>query len=274
MNTIVEALSIPVIRNAAIAMVFAGFSLSLVGTIIIPLHLVALRFTLMHVGLFGAAVALAFTINPTIFAFIAVLSISLLMGVLTKSEKEKASSIGAIFMTTSLAGAFIVLAISDVPAMEIFDIFAGNILLMSTLDVTMTIFLGFIIILFFITCYREIQLILLNPELAQVLGVPVQTMMNIIFIMLGIAVATALRLVGALLVDALIFLPAVAALRIARNFLSTLILTSLFGGLTALGGFLIALFLDLPLGASTAMMSTLIIIVTFIGAKLITRNYT
>ncbi len=272
MNTLIEALNIPVIRNAAIAMVFAGFSLSLVGTIIIPLHLVAIRFTLMHVGLFGAAIALAFSVEPTILAYIAVLSVSLLMGILTKNKKEMASSIGAIFMTTSLAGAFVILAISEVPAMEIFDIFAGNILLMSTLDVNLTVLLGIIIILFFICCYREIQLILLNPELAQVLGVPIKPMMNIIFIVLGLAVATALRLVGALLVDALIFLPAVAALKIAKNFFSTLLLTSLFGGITALGGFLMALYLNLPLGAATALMSTIIIIFTFIGAKISSNN--
>jgi len=272
MNILIEALSIQVIANAAIAMVCAGFSLSLVGTIIIPLHLVAIRFTLMHVGLFGAALALAFSMNPTISAYIAVLSVSLLMGILTKSKKEHASSIGAIFMTASLAGAFVILAVTNVPAMEIFDIFAGNILLMSSLDVTITVILGAIIVLFFIICYREIQLILLNPELAQVLGVPIKTMMNIIFIVLGLAVATALRIVGALLVDALIFLPAVAALRISRSFLSTLILTSLFGGLTAIGGFLMALYLNLPLGAATALMSTMIIILSYSGNALLTRT--
>ncbi|MDC7245563.1 MAG: metal ABC transporter permease [Sphaerochaetaceae bacterium] len=272
MNTLMEALSIPVIANAAVGMICAGLSLSLVGTIIIPLHLVAIRFTLMHVGLFGAALALAFGINPTALAYIAVLSVSLLMGILTKNRKEQASSIGAIFMTSSLAGAFVVLAVTNVPAMEIFDIFAGNILLMSPLDVTMTVVLGLLIILFFITCYREIQLILLNPELAQVLGVPIKPMMNIIFIVLGLAVATALRLVGALLVDALIFLPAVAALRISRNFLSTLILTSVFGALTAIGGFLMALYINLPLGAATALMSTVIIILSYCGNALLSRR--
>ncbi len=75
MNAIIEALSIPIILNAFIAMLFAGSTLSLVGVIIIPLHLMTMRFTLMHVGLFGAAIALAFNLSPTLFAYVFVVSI-------------------------------------------------------------------------------------------------------------------------------------------------------------------------------------------------------
>ena len=268
MNAIIEALSIPIILNAFIAMLFAGSTLSLVGVIIIPLHLMTMRFTLMHVGLFGAAIALAFNLSPTLFAYVFVVSISFIMGLITRDKKEKASSVGAFFMTGSLAGAFVILAATNVPAMEVFDIFAGNILLMNRIDLILTIALGIIVILFFTVLYREIQLILLNPELAQVLGVPVKMIMNLIFIILGFSVATALKLVGALLVDALLFLPAVAALRISKNFFTTLILTSLFGFLTALSGFLVALFFNLPIGASSALSATLILIVVFLYAHI------
>ncbi|NCB02513.1 MAG: metal ABC transporter permease [Spirochaetia bacterium] len=271
MNTIIEALSIPIILHAFIGMLFAGSTLSLVGVIIIPLHLMTMRFTLMHVGLFGAAIAIAFNLSPTLFAYFFVVTISLIMGLLTRDKKEKASSIGAFFMTGSLAGAFVILAATNVPAMEVFDIFAGNILLMNNIDLFLTIFLGIVVILFFTITYREIQLILLNPELAQVLGVPVKMMMNLIFIILGFSVATALKLVGALLVDALLFLPAVAALRISKNFFSTLLLTSLFGFLTAFLGFLVALFFSLPIGASSALVSTLILALVYLFAY-ITKN--
>ena len=268
MSTIIEALNIPVILHAFIAMLFAGSTLSLVGVIIIPLHLMTMRFTLMHVGLFGAAIALAFNLSPTLFAYVFVVSISFLMGLITRDKKEKASSVGAFFMTGSLAGAFVILAATNVPAMEVFDIFAGNILLMNRIDLILTIALGVIVILFFTVLYREVQLILLHPELAQVLGVPVKIIMNLIFIILGFSVATALKLVGALLVDALLFLPAVAALRISKNFFTTLILTSLFGFLTALSGFLVALFFNLPIGASSALSATLILIVVFLYAHI------
>ncbi len=266
MNTIIEALQIPIILHAFIAMLVAGSTLSLVGVIIIPLHLMTMRFTLMHVGLFGAAIALALNLSPTLFAYLFVVTISFVMGLITRDKKEKASSVGAIFMTGSLAGAFVLLAATNVPAMEVFDIFAGNILMMNRVDLFLTIILGAIVILFFSIMRREIQLILLNPELAHVLGVPVKMVMNIIFIILGFSVATALKLVGALLVDALLFLPAVASLRISRNFHQAITFTSLFGFLTALSGFLIALFFSLPIGASSALSATVIVMGVYITA--------
>ncbi len=262
---LLEALAIPLILYAFIAMLSAGATLSLVGVIIIPLHLVTLRFTLMHVGLFGAAFGIALGLHPTITAYVLVLNVSILMGIITREKKESASSVAALFMTLALGGAFLLLALVDVPAMEVFDIFAGNILLLRQVDLWGTLLLGLFILLFFTVNYRELQLILLHTDLAHVLGVPVQAIMSMIFIILGLAVATALRLVGALLVDALLFLPALAALRVAKNFLSTLILTSVFGFLTALSGFLLALYINLPIGASTAVSSSLIVLVTYSG---------
>ncbi|MFP4612468.1 MAG: hypothetical protein ACLFM5_03690, partial [Spirochaetaceae bacterium] len=69
MSELRSILSIPVIRNALIGMVFAGATLSLLGALVVSLHLQVMRFMLMHVGLLGAA--------------------------------------GGLFMTGSLAGAFI-----------------------------------------------------------------------------------------------------------------------------------------------------------------------
>jgi len=84
------------------------------------------------------------------------------------------------------------------------------------------------------------------------------------FLLLGIGVATALRLVGALLVDAIILLPGIAALRFARSFGMALFLSALFGILACAGGFFLSLFLNLPIGASAAMVSTLILAISML----------
>ena len=143
--------------------------------------------------------------------------------------------------------------------MNVFDIFAGNILLMTKGDLIFIIVLGIGILGVFWVAYREIQLVLLDKDLARSLGLPVDAIVTGMFLLLGIGVATALRLVGALLVDAIILLPGIAALRFARNFGMALFLSALFGILACTGGFFLSLFLNLPLGASAAMVSTLIL---------------
>ncbi len=254
-----EAFSIAVIRHAFIGMVVAGATLSLLGVIIVSLHLTAIRFTLMHVGLLGAAAGMALGFSSSGGAFILVIIASVVMGSLVKEKAMSASSVSGLFMTGSLAGAFLLLAVTGVPAMQVFDIFAGNILMMTKVDLIFTITVGSIIILVFFIAYREIQLVLLNRELAQILGLPVELIITGMFVLLGIGIATALRLVGALLVDAIILLPGIAALKFAKNFGMALVLSSLFGILATTGGFFIALFFNLPIGASAAMVSTLLL---------------
>jgi len=268
-DTLYEAFSIPLIRHAFIAMVIAGSTLSLLGVIIVSLHLTAIRFTLMHVGLLGAASGLALGFSSSLGAFTLVILTSLVMGLLVNRRAVSASSVSGIFMTGSLAGAFLLLAATGVPAMQVFDIFAGNILMMTRTDVLATGAIGLLIVAVFATAYREIQLVLLDRELAVVLGVPVQSIIAGLFILLGLGVATVLRLVGALLVDAIILLPAMGALRLARGFGSALLLSSLFGFAVATFGFLGALLLDLPVGASAAMVSTILL-----GIVLLTTRHT
>lgn len=264
-----EAFSIAVIRHAFIGMVIAGATLSLLGVIIVSLHLTAIRFTLMHVGLLGAASGLALGFSSAAGAFTLVIVASIVMGSLVKDKAISASSVSGLFMTGSLAGAFLLLAVTGVPAMQVFDIFAGNILMMTKMDLIFTIVVGILIVLVFSVAYREIQLVLLNRELAQILGLPVEAIITGMFILLGIGIATALRLVGALLVDAIILLPGIAALKFARNFGMALLLSSLFGIIATTGGFFIALFFNLPIGASAAMISTLLL-----GFSLLIAHFT
>ncbi|MFP4067344.1 MAG: metal ABC transporter permease [Spirochaetaceae bacterium] len=153
MSELRSILSIPVIRNALIGMVFAGATLSLLGALVVSLHLQVMRFMLMHVGLLGAA--------------------------------------GGLFMTGSLAAAFILLARAGVPAMDVFAVFAGNILMPGTGDLAAVIVLGAVILAALILFYREIQLVLYDAERAQALGVRVRAVILGLFLLLGAGIAAA-----------------------------------------------------------------------------------
>ena len=262
--SVTQALQIPMIRQAFVGLLLAGGLLSLWGVMVISLNLSGLRFTLMHVGLLGAAVGMALGWNSTWGAFALILVVSGMMGVMGDRVRMSTNSLSGLFMTGSLALAFILLAKSGIPAMEVFGIFAGSILLLSRLDLYLVLILGIVTVVFYIILYREIQLVLLDKDLAAILGVPVAKIRFAMFVLLGAAVALALRLVGALLVDAVILLPAMAALPLARGLKSALALTSLFGIASAAGGFFLALALDLPVGASVAVMGTILLLLSHI----------
>ncbi len=262
MSELMSLLSIPVIRNALIGMVFAGATLSLLGVVVVSLHLQVMRFMLMHVGLLGAAAAIAIGASASAGAFALVPVASILLGLFGKGRTTSASAAGGLFMTGSLAGAFILLSRAGVPAMDVFAVFAGNILMLRSADLVAVIVLGAIIVAAFFLFYREIQLVLYDSERAQALGVPVRAVILGLFLLLGAGIAAALRLVGALLVDAIILLPAVGALRFARGLGSALLLSSAFGVAGTFGGFLLAVYFDLPIGASAAAVASALLGVT------------
>lgn len=258
-----DYMQIYVIRQAFVGLLLAGALLSLWGVMVISLNLAGLRFTLMHVGLLGAAAAMAAGIHPTFGAFALILIVSAVIGLLGDRVSLSANALSGFFMTGSLAAAFIILAKSGVPAMEVFGIFAGSILLLSRIDLLLVAGLGVGTVIFYFLYFREVQLVLFDKELAAVLGVPVDRIRIIMFVLLGAAVALSLRIVGALLVDAILLLPALAALPLANGLKMALVLTALFGLLGAGGGFFLALLLDLPLGASTAVMGCCLLVISY-----------
>ena len=272
MAELLKALALPLMRHALLGMLVAGASFSLLGVVVVSLNLTAIRFTLMHIGLLGAAAGLAMGFSSSAGAFVAVLLASLLMGLSGRKLAISSGSVLALFMTAALAGAFILLAVAGVPAMEVFGVFAGNILMLTRLDLWLVIGLGGLIVAVFVLAYHEIQLVLLDGELARAQGVPVELVSCALYLLLGAGVAGALRLVGALLVGAVILLPAVAALRFARGFGSALALTALFGVLTCLLGFVAAVMLDWPIGASAAAAACIILGLSVLVSKLSRRS--
>lgn len=261
---ILSAFGVPLIRNAFLALVFAGGTLSLLGIVIVNMNLTGLRFTFMHVGMLGAAIGLSLQFPVTTSAFALIMVVAGLMGIISETTSLSVNSLSGYFMTGSLACAFIILSVSGVPAMEVFGIFAGNILILRTVDLWVVVIMGVGVVAFLGVWYYEVQMLLLDSQAAEVLGVPVRPLRLTMHLLLGAAVAVALRLVGALLVDAILLLPAMAALPLARSLKQALFLTALFGIVASAGGFLSALALDLPVGATVALWGTALLLVSML----------
>lgn len=99
---------------------------------------------------------------------------------------------------------------------------------------------------------REIGLLLYDRELAQCSGVPVRALTAALLVLVAIAVAGAIKLTGALLVDALTLLPALAARRLGSSLKSITLWAIGIGVVVNLTGFVLALWLDWPPGRSSS----------------------
>jgi zinc transport system permease protein len=73
-----------------------------------------------------------------------------------------------------------------------------------------------------------------------------------------------MKIVGALMIDAVILLPAMAALRVGKNFLQLLLWSSIFGLLTTCGGLLLSMVFDFPTGATITLTGVVILAATIV----------
>lgn len=254
-----DVFSLPFMKRAVIGLVLAGGTFPILGVLIVNLNLQVIRFALMHVGLLGGAVALVLGVNPLLGGVGGIAVASFLLGPIGDRTKLNISAAAGLIMTGSLALAFILFYKTGVPAMEAFDLFAGSILMLQSQDLLLTALLAGAIVVTAVRWYRDIQVILFDQRLAVTLGVPETQIRYVLLTMVGLAIAAAIRLVGALLVDALFLLPAMAALRLGRNLGQAFAWASGLGLVTAALGIVLSVAVDLPIGASVASAGVLVV---------------
>ncbi|WP_270167193.1 metal ABC transporter permease [Paenibacillus sp. SYP-B4298] len=262
--TIWEYLQLPVFQRALLAAVLAGAAISLLGIVIVMLNLTTIRFALMHMALLGGAVGLLLGTAPLMGAMGGIIAGSLLLGPLSRKLKLDTGLIGAFFMTGAIALAFLIFHASGTPAMDVFGLFAGSILTLTTLDMIVLGILSAAVVLVYVFFYRELQLLFYDEAQAEWLGVPVETIKSALLFLTGLSIGVIMKLVGALMIDAIILLPAMAALRVGRSFRQLMAWTACFGLLTTCGGLLLSMQFDFPTGASITITGVAVLVLTYI----------
>ncbi len=268
---LLNAFNLPFVQNAFVAVLFAGAAFPLVGVFIISLDLVPLRFAMMHVALLGGAVGLFLKIDPMLFGLLFCALAASVMGPLSERMKIGLGTVAGLFMTLTLALAFVLFYKGQINVLQVFSILWGNILSLTRWDIIIVAITSLFTITVVIVFFKEIQAILYDREVALSVGIPEKQIYYLIVFMLGLTIAVSMRLIGALLVDALVLLPAIAAHLIARGLKQMLILSSLFGLIAGFGGLNFSLAVDIPASSAIIIMAAVIIIVCVLLRRRLAR---
>lgn len=255
---------LPVFQKALYACILSGTFISLLGIVIVMLNLTTIRFALMHMALLGGAIGLMFGTTPITGAMGGIVLGSLLLGPFSRKLKMDTGLIGAFFMTGAIAIAFLIFYSAGIPAMDVFGLFSGSVLTMTKWDLILLTVLSLMVVGCYFFFYRELQPLFYDEVQAEWLGMPTELIKNILLFMTGLAIGIVMKIVGALMIDAIILLPALSALRISRDFKQLLLLTSIFGMLTTCGGLFLSIMLDFPIGATIAIVGVSLLLITLL----------
>jgi len=265
-----EALQYAPIARALVVLLVAGAVFPLTGVFVLRLNLVTLRFTLMHGTMLAAAVALALGMDQIILA--AGLNIALVALISLFGRKGEQSGFGTgtlttFLMVTTIGAAFVVIYRFNVPAKDTLSILWGSLFALTPRDAYVTAGFAAATLIFFLASYRKLKALLFSHDVAFSVGIDATALHRALLALVGLTVALAVRLVGALLLDALLLLPAIVAGFHARSTRQLFLISALVGVLSALVGFFLSLGLDIPASSAVTMTAALLLGIGFLTKR-------
>lgn len=214
----------------------------------------------------GAALALLLGYDVVSGSMVGAIISALLIGLLGVKRTESNSVIG-VLMPFGLGLGILFLSLYPGRSANKFSLLTGQIVAVDGDQLGAMIGGAVVIITVLIMVWRPLSFASLDPEVAQAKGVPMRTLSLVFMVVLGIAVALSVQVVGSLLVLALLITPAAAALQVTAAPLRALILSVLFAEASIVGGILLALAGSLPISPYVTSISFFIYIVCrIIGA--------
>ena len=173
----------------------------------------------------------------------------------------------SIFLSSALAVSVIIVSLSNSFNSSLFDYLFGSIVAVTSEDIFMIILFFILTIIFIIVYYQKLLLICFNEELAISSGVNVK-LINLIFTaLIGTLVAISIKIIGALLIGAIMIIPVVSAICLKKGFKTTWILSTIFSVLGVITGLVLSFYVSIPSGATIVIILLLIFIFTLIISK-------
>ncbi|HZK05279.1 MAG TPA: metal ABC transporter permease [Actinomycetaceae bacterium] len=261
MNELVELLQLAAVQRSFIALILASLGLPLAGIVLVGLDLVPMRFAIMHVALLGAAIGLLIGVDPI---GVGIVLSAVAGGLLAPMSRSRSGFTGAIalLLTVAIALALLVLAIAGVNAAGAFELLWGSILATRPADLWVIGGISLLLLAFFVVKRRQLALVLHDRELALTSGVHADALVIFLLVTVAVAIAASIRLTGALLVDAVTLLPALAARNLADSLKGMIVWSIVLGLLGNMVGLIVALVLDLPPGPILILTAAAIVVAT------------
>jgi zinc transport system permease protein len=239
----------------------------LIGSFLVLKRYSLLADTLAHVALTGVAIGFLTNASPIIMAVAITVVAALLIERLRGTKKIYGESVLAIFLSGSLAIAVLLISIGRGFNIDLFNFLFGTIVAIRPLDAYLTTLLAAFVTIGIMVLYRPLLYLAVDEEGARISGIKHRRINSLMMVAAAITVAVAMRVVGALLVGALMVIPAVSAFQISRSFRNSMFLAVFFSVFSVLAGLFAAYYLDLAAGGSIVTVSLLIFLFVTIFKK-------
>lgn len=264
-----EMLAYPFMQKALITGLFLGVVLSLIGVFVILRRMAFFSDGIAHASLSGAALGYLLNTNPLAVSILFSAIFAVVIAQLEKRAKLSSDAIIGLIFTSGMAIGILLLSLGGGYRPELTTFLFGDILAIKWSEVGLMVGLGIMNIIFILLNYKRLALMILNEDLAYVNGIKIDLLRNLLYVSIAVTVVMGMKVLGIILVSALLIIPIISAKLISRSFRALMATSVAIGVLSVLCGIYVSVRFDLPTGATIVLtgMGIFAILVVYTKSK-------
>ncbi len=253
----IEALSYGFVQHALLAGVLVSLIAGIIGSLIVVNRMVFLAGGIAHTSYGGIGLAVFLGLPVFLGASVFAVAAALLVAFLTLKDKERIDTFIGLIWAVGMAVGVIFVDLTPGYNVDLMGYLFGSILAVSTNDLYFMVALLAIITTMVILKYREILAVSYDSEYAALRGINVPAIYTLVLVLSALAVVVAIKVVGLILVIALLTIPVYIGERLSSSLAGMMIISGILATLFTLGGLILSYTYNLPSGASIILVSAL-----------------
>ena len=250
-------------QRGMLAATLAGALCGVLGVFVVLRGMSYIGHGLSHAVFGGAAASAVISVNFFVGAGIWGIVSGVLIGRISRRKILGADAAIGIVTTASFAGGIALLNRYGQARKSIEAVLFGSVLGVSWVDIIAIAIVGFVVLVVVLMAYRALLYATFDPQVATVSGVRVALIEVLLMVMLSVTILVTMRVIGTLLISALLVIPAATARMITNSFSRMLLLSPLFGAASCLVGMNLSYHLDTSAGATVILVSAAAFTVTY-----------
>jgi len=259
MIDLLNILLLPLMAGCAIALIAGPL-----GSFVVWQRMAYFGDTLAHSALLGVALGVFAGWNLTLSMMLAGVLLGFALWQLQARASLASDTLLGILSHSSLALGLVGVSLLAGSRLNLFSYLFGDLLTVTTLDLLTIVAVGSVCILLLVIYWRPLVMCAVDQDLAKVEGLPVERLRLLLVVLIATVVALSMKLVGALLITALLIIPAAAARRLTHSPEAMAVTAALFGVISVLSGIAVSVVINLPAGPAVVLMAALLFFSTLI----------
>lgn len=261
MNELIQMLSFPFIVRAIAVGIPVSLCAALLGVTLVLRRYSMIGDGLSHVGFGALAIAAALNMSPLKITIPIVILAAFFLLKITQNSKVKADSAIALISTGSLAIGVMIISLTSGINTDLNNYLFGSILSTNNEDMVISLILSTVVLILFILFYNKIFSITFDEVFAKATGINADFYNILIALLTAVTIVIGMRLMGSMLISALIIFPALTSMRLFKSFFSVTLSSAIISIVCFIIGIIISYFYSTPTGASVVLANIILFVI-------------